>query len=74
MYPILFWCDIYDSDESKMERRSGCTFADTYTEAMSNIEDYYGDEVANVKMEMLEECAIMEFVHFDEADAIVHAI
>ena len=35
---------------------------------------YYGDEVANVKMEMLEECSIMEFVHFDEADAIVHAV
>ena len=45
-YQLKFWNEI----DSKEEIRSGVVAADTITEAMKEIEDYYGDEIMEVQM------------------------
>lgn len=45
-YQIKIW---YEAD-SQEEIRSGVVAANTFTEAMGEIEKYYGDEIAEVQM------------------------
>lgn len=45
-YQLKIWDDI----DEKEEIRSGVVAADTITEAMKEIEDYYGDEIMEVQM------------------------
>lgn len=45
-YQLKIWDDI----DEKEEMRSGIVAADTITEAMKEIEDYYGDEIEEVQM------------------------
>ena len=45
-YQLKIWNDI----DSKEEIRSGVVAANTITEAMKEIEDYYGDEIMEVQM------------------------
>ena len=45
-YQLKIWNEI----DSKEEIRSGVVAADTITEAMKEIEDYYGDEIMEVQM------------------------
>ena len=71
MYPVIYWCKIYDEYEMKTVNISGCTFAENYTEAMSNIEAYYGDMLCDIKMEMIEESSVLEFKTYEEAKKIV---
>ena len=50
---IWYWeyqLKIWDEIDSKEEIRSGVVAADTITEAMKEIEDYYGDEIMEVQM------------------------
>lgn len=41
---------VWDEIDKKEEIRSGVVVADTITEAMKEIEDYYGDEIMEVQM------------------------
>ena len=45
-YQLKIWDDI----DEKEETRSGIVAADTITEAMKEIGDYYGDEIMEVQM------------------------
>lgn len=45
-YQLKIWDDI----DEKEEMRSGIVAANTITEAMKEIEDYYGDEIMEVQM------------------------
>ena len=45
-YQLKVWNEI----DSKEEIHSGVVAADTITEAMKEIEDYYGDEIMEVQM------------------------
>ena len=45
-YQLKIWDDV----DEKEEIRSGVVVADTITEAMKEIEDYYGDEIMEVQM------------------------
>lgn len=45
-YQLKIWDDI----DEKEEMRSGIVAADTITEAMKEIGDYYGDEIMEVQM------------------------
>ena len=45
-YQLKIWNEI----DSKEEIRSGVVAADTITEVMKEIEDYYGDEIMEVQM------------------------
>jgi len=50
---VWYWeyqLKIWDEIDEKEEIRSGVVAADTITEAMKEIEDYYGDEVMEVQM------------------------
>ena len=50
---IWYWeyqLKIWDEIDSKEEIRSGVVAAGTITEAMKEIEDYYGDEIMEVQM------------------------
>ena len=50
---VWYWeyqLKIWDEIDSKEEIRSGVVAADTITEAMEEIEDYYGDEIMEVQM------------------------
>ena len=54
MANVVWYCEyqlkIWDEIDSKEEIRSGVVAADTITEAMKEIEDYYGDEIMEVQM------------------------
>lgn len=45
-YQLKIWNEI----DEKEEKRSGVVAANTITEAMKEIEDYYGDEIEEVQM------------------------
>ena len=45
-YQLKIWDDVDDKEEI----RSGVVAADTITEAMKEIEDYYGDEIMEVQI------------------------
>ena len=50
---VWYWeyqLKIWDEIDSKEEIRSGVVAADTITEVMKEIEDYYGDEIMEVQM------------------------
>ena len=50
---VWYWeyqLKIWDEIDNKEEIRSGVVAADTITEAMKEIEDYYGDEIVEVQM------------------------
>ena len=50
---VWYWeyqLKIWDNVDDKEEIRSGVVAADTITEAMKEIEDYYGDEIMEVQM------------------------
>ncbi len=50
---VWYWeyqLKIWDEIDEKEEMRSGVVAANTITEAMKEIEDYYGDEIMEVQM------------------------
>lgn len=71
MYPFIFWGSYYNEIDSSVEKMSGCTFADTYAEAMSNIEEYYGDDLNDIHLEPLEENNVLVFANPQEGKNIV---
>lgn len=70
MYPFVFWGSIFDDVDNEERKFSGCTFADSYTEAMGNIEDYYGKELMSLRLESLEESNVLEFTNPKEGKNI----
>lgn len=71
---VWYWeyqLKIWDEIDSKEEIRSGVVAADTITEAMKEIEDYYGDEIMEVQMlkaitdGVFEFQNVMEYTDFD---------
>ena len=71
---VWYWeyqLKIWDETDDKEEIRSGVVAADTITEAMKEIEDYYGDEIMEVQMlkaitdGVFEFQAVMEDTDFD---------
>ena len=70
--PYIYWATVPSiEDEYQMEERTGCTFAESYAEAMANIEEFYGDELISIKLDQLEESNLLEFHNPKEADEIV---
>lgn len=71
---VWYWeyrLKIWDEIDSKEEIRSGVVAADTITEAMKEIEDYYGDEIMEVQMlkaitdGVFDFQSVMEYTDFD---------
>ena len=69
MFPVEYVVTLYNtvSKPPQIETMKGITIAENYTQAMSNIEDYYGDEIVDVKLYMLEESNVYEFGMMEES-------
>ena len=66
---VWYWeyqLKIWDEIDSKEEIRSGVVAADTITEAMKEIEDYYGDEIMEVQMLKAITDGVLEFQYVME--------
>lgn len=72
IYPFIYWATIRAlDDDGQLKKCSGCTFAESFTEAMNNIENFYGEDLISVRLEPLEEGNLLEFHNPKEADEIV---
>ena len=60
-YPVLYTAEIWDIITHEMKTVKGITFADTFTTAMERIEDYYGEVLNSVTIELQEESTVWEF-------------
>lgn len=60
MYPVEYEINIYDDIDKKERIIHGITFAENFTEAMSNIEEYYGKDIIDIKLFMNEESSVYE--------------
>ena len=60
MFPVEYEAEVFNSLDGKMENIHGITFADSFTEAMDKIEDYYGEELNKVTIVLLEEATVYE--------------
>lgn len=63
MYPFEYEVQVYDEFSEKVNKYEvihGITFANTYAEAMENIESYYGDTIIDIKLYMNEEQSVYE--------------
>ena len=66
---VWYWeyqLKIWDETDDKEEIRSGVVAADTITEAMKEIEDYYGDEIMEVQMLKAITDGVLEFQYVME--------
>ena len=62
MYPVKYEVEITSEFNNwNIEKIKGVTFGEDYADAAKNIESYYGNELINMKMEMLEEGSVYEF-------------
>ena len=59
--PYKYKATIYDGINGSRPEVFGVTFADTYYEAMKNIEAYYGEDIITVSLYALEEATVYEF-------------
>ena len=60
IFPALYTAEVYDSVHGRMEKIKGITFAEDFSEAMKNIEGYYGEELNSIFLELQEEQSIWE--------------
>lgn len=65
MYPVEYRVRCWDDYEGNEYETYGVTFAENYTEAMSNIESYYGKDIIEVKMFMQEKNLVYEIGNSD---------
>lgn len=60
IYPFIYSCRIWNDIDEVEEMQQGCTFAESWAEAMKNVEAYYGDELINCELTMLEDASVLE--------------
>lgn len=60
MYPVEYKVRFWDEYEDKEYEAYGITIAESYAEAMSYIEDYYGKTIIEIKLFMQEEKTVYE--------------
>lgn len=60
MYPVLYIAKYWDEDTKKIETEHGITFANSFTEASKYIENYYGNELNSIHIQLLEENNILK--------------
>lgn len=63
MFPVEYEVEVYNDMNGNMETLHGITFADSYTEAMDKIENFYGDDINMITITLLEENTVYEFEH-----------
>lgn len=61
MYPAEYEVEFYNEIEGEMEYIKGVTMAESFSDAMQKIENYYGDELNKVTITLLEQAEVYEF-------------
>lgn len=60
-FPVLYKVLIWDEDERREKMCYGVTIAESYQEAITFIESYYGDTIIEISLYMNEENVLYEF-------------
>lgn len=60
MYPVLYTAEIWDDITHKMLTVKGVTFANNFATAAERIENYYGETLSSVTIELQEEQSVWE--------------
>lgn len=60
MYPAEYKVEVYNSIKGELEYIEGVTIAESFSDAMQKIENYYGDELNKVTITLLEEAEVYE--------------
>jgi len=60
MYPYIYECRYWNDIDFVEEFVQGCTFADTWEEAMAHVYSFYGEDLIDVKLTCLEEQSVLE--------------
>lgn len=66
-FPVEYKINMWDEFVGKSKTVYGVTLAKSYTEAMDNIEKYYGDSIIEISLYPLENNSVYEF-NWDEDD------
>ena len=72
MYPVEYEVKVYNEINGEIEEEKGITFAEDFTEACKKIEKYYGNELIDIFLYMLEESDVYVFNHMK--DDVMHGV
>lgn len=61
MYTVLYHVEFYDEINAVIDKECGLVYADNFTDAMKQIEDYYGKDLEAVKSLELYDASIFTF-------------
>lgn len=61
MYTVLYHVEFYDEINAVVDKECGLVYADNFTDAMKQIEDYYGKDLEAVKSLELYDASIFTF-------------
>lgn len=61
MYTALYHVEFYDKISAIIDEECGLVYANNFTEAMKQIEDYYGEDLEAVKSIKLYDTSIFTF-------------
>lgn len=67
IFPVEYEINMWDEFVGKSKTVYGVTLAKSYTEAMNNIEKYYGDSIIEISLYPHEDSGVYEF-NWDEED------
>lgn len=60
MYPAIYTAEVWNVIDGIRETIKGVTFGHDFTEAMTNIETYYGEDLISVSIELQESQTVWE--------------
>lgn len=55
MYPTIVTVEYWDEDESCLKTEAVLIYAGSFADAAERIEDYYGDTIGSMRIQMYEE-------------------
>lgn len=61
MYTVLYHVEFYDEINAVIDKECGLVYADNFTDAMKQIENYYGKDLEAVKSLELYDASIFTF-------------
>ena len=60
IYPAIYTAEVWNAIDGIREKIKGVTFGHDFTEAMTNIEAFYGEELISVSIELQESQTVWE--------------
>lgn len=59
--PYIYKVTVFNEVSETTEKVGGVTFADSFSEAVKHLENYYGTTLIDIHIDELEECEVLEF-------------